>query len=94
MDQETITEHKVVCPTCEGQGYHVCFNGGYFNVSYGNYLPKEEYELCEKCEGDGFIWVEELTEDSVLWKDEWTVDLPKALWGPVGAEREDYFGDD
>lgn len=87
---EAPEEHKVVCPKCEGEGYDVVHAGSYFDVAYGNYLPKEESVLCEKCEGDGYVWTDKITEDTILWKDEWEVNLPKALWPPDDRDPEDY----
>lgn len=75
-----MIERKIVCPKCEGEGYYTVMDGAYFDVSYGNYLPKERNELCSKCEGDGFVWTDDdPTEDEVLWDDKWTVKLPKGL---------------
>jgi len=47
-----------VCPQCGGDGYLVVIGEpGYYSESFGNYLPSERLEQCERCGGLG--WVEE-----------------------------------
>ncbi len=57
MAPSLILEVKMhVCPDCDGDGYHIHVGGpGYFDRSFGNYLPSESKEPCERCEGAGEI---------------------------------------
>lgn len=48
----------VVCPDCGGYGSLTATVGGYFDRSFGNYLPLEREVCCERCGGSGEIEVE------------------------------------
>ena len=47
---------EVVCNECQGEGTVVWQGGpGYFNTSFGNWLPSEGEDICPACGGDGAI---------------------------------------
>ncbi len=44
------------CPGCHGDGYFIHTGGpGYFDRSFGNYLPSETEVPCESCDGFGEV---------------------------------------
>ena len=55
MSEDTRFE-TVDCPECEGTGEISIGNpGGYFDSTFGNYLPDDRCRDCDDCNGTGQI---------------------------------------
>ena len=59
MNDQSIT----CCPECDSGRTFIEIPGGRFDSSFGNYLPAEEIVPCERCDGTGEIWPEQLNPD-------------------------------
>ncbi len=41
------------CPECSGEGGDYVISGGRYSSSFGNWLPNEVWQECERCQGSG-----------------------------------------
>lgn len=67
---------EIPCPNDCDNGTISYFDGGYFSMVDEQWFPREVLGPCERCEGRGTIWPEQLTAEE---RGQYP-DMPGALW--------------